>query len=92
MSSLNGSLCLWLFINVLNIYCDSLEGQINKAIVQTTGGLVLGETWGKNWYRFRGIPFAEPPIGDLRFEVSYKFELNSIKYSINITSKGFFQI
>lgn len=46
-----------------------------KLIAQTTSGLVQGEyagyTNGKNKtiIRFRGIPFAEPPIGNLRFEV-----------------------
>lgn len=76
MASLNGSVCLLLFINIFNLLCASLVGQsenvfqYNKAIVQTTSGLVLGETWSKNWYRFRAIPYAEPPVGDLRFEVS----------------------
>ena len=32
---------------------------------------------GKNFHAFRGIPYAEPPIGDLRFRVNY----NQINYT-----------
>lgn len=31
---------------------------------------------GKSYYQFRGIPYAMPPTGDLRFEVS-KFKESS---------------
>lgn len=31
-------------------------------------GVVLQSRLGTNFYAFRGIPFAEPPIGDLRFK------------------------
>lgn len=46
-----------------------------KLIVNTTSGLIQGSLAGyttkkdKTIYRFRGIPYAEPPVGDLRFEV-----------------------
>lgn len=26
---------------------------------------------GKKYFYFKGIPYAEPPIGDLRFKVSF---------------------
>lgn len=47
-----------------------------KLIANTTSGLVQGSiagyttVKGKTIYRFRGIPYAEPPVGPLRFEVN----------------------
>ncbi|KAK9885222.1 hypothetical protein WA026_010726 [Henosepilachna vigintioctopunctata] len=44
----------------------------SDAIVETVNGKVRGKslkTFGKNnFYAFQGIPFAEPPLGDLRFK------------------------
>lgn len=49
-----------------------------KLIVNTTSGLIQGSEAGhtgnnRTIYKFRGIPYAEPPIGDLRFEVKQIF-------------------
>lgn len=61
-------------------------------IVETAEGLVSGEEFigksQKTWYRYRGIPFAEPPVGDLRFEVSILFILIII-YIVNIINAEF---
>lgn len=67
-----------LIVAILSISPTIFEGadaQV-KIIVNTTTGYVAGDNGGVNddipskWYRFRGIPYAEPPIGNLRFEVS----------------------
>lgn len=46
----------------------------NTIIVETVNGPVKGilktSIVGESFYRFRGIPYAKPPIGDLRFKVS----------------------
>lgn len=50
-----------------------------KLIVLTTSGLLQGVEAGftsgkhRTIYRFRGIPYAEPPVGVLRFEVTFYF-------------------
>ncbi|KAL9889116.1 esterase B1-like isoform 1-T1 [Glossina fuscipes fuscipes] len=40
-------------------------------VLKTLTGPVKGAkrltVWGKSYYSFEGIPFAEPPVGDLRF-------------------------
>ena len=36
-------------------------------IVSTTNGAIAGETLADGRRLFRGIPFAQPPVGDLRF-------------------------
>lgn len=70
------SLYLLVSVIILGVHTASVEipqDNVNtnnkQALVETTDGWVQGELYGKNWYRFRGIPFAEPPVGNLRFEV-----------------------
>lgn len=42
-------------------------------IVQTKFGLIRGlvrtNVLGGNYFSFKGIPYAEPPVGKLRFQV-----------------------
>lgn len=44
-----------------------------RLIVETTYGPVFGSKrtsiLGDDFYSFRGIPYAKPPLGDLRFKV-----------------------
>lgn len=61
----------------------------NGVILDTKQGTLKGETLvsrdGRPFYAFYNIPYAEPPIGQLRFEVSYenfKF-FNNIRWSEN---------
>lgn len=47
----------------------------NEKIVQTANGLIRGqheitEREKVDFYTFRGIPYAKPPLGDLRFKVN----------------------
>lgn len=46
-----------------------------EPIVNTCYGRVLGKTLtdikGGTFYGFQGIPYAKPPIGELRFKVGY---------------------
>lgn len=51
-------------------------------IVQTQSGTIRGRESvtlfdGRIYYSFRGIPYARPPINELRFKVNYIVELFS---------------
>lgn len=47
----------------------------NEPIVKTLSGPIMGmiqtSRKGLEFYAFRGIRYAEPPVGDLRFKVSF---------------------
>lgn len=63
---------------------------MNNVHVKLTQGTVIGteETLlnGDPFYIFSGIPYAKPPIGNLRFKVSYTFvsKKNFVHYTILI--------
>lgn len=53
----------------LNVSCES------EKIVQTANGLIRGQheisqREKVGFYAFRGIPYAKPPLGELRFKVN----------------------
>lgn len=62
------------FVIVL-LYLSTFSNAENETkIIYTDCGLVKGRLeytlWGnQSYYAFRGIPYAEPPLGDLRFKV-----------------------
>lgn len=45
--------------------------------VNVANGILEGELlendYGGKYYSFKGIPYAEPPLGDLRFKVMIPF-------------------
>lgn len=60
-------------------------------IVETAKGPVKGvlktSCVGETFYRFRGIPYAKAPVGDLRFKVSVDYK--SIRLGRKCTCKNF---
>lgn len=48
---------------------------MNEPIVKISAGHLLGTTKksieGYTYHAFKGVPYAKPPIGKLRFEVKY---------------------
>ena len=40
---------------------------VTEPVVRTASGLVRGRRNAAGIAAFRGIPFAQPPVGDLRF-------------------------
>lgn len=60
----------------------------NTIIVGTTKGPVKGirktSILGTDFYRFRGIPYAKAPIGELRFKVLVWIIVKYLKNNLNI--------
>jgi carboxylesterase 2 len=50
-------------------------GSKNAPLVTTSSGKVQGTLdtsfQSREFFSFRGIPYAEPPLGDFRFKVSF---------------------
>ncbi|ODN00458.1 Venom carboxylesterase-6 [Orchesella cincta] len=60
------------FMAFILYYNDSLSQRIEGPLVKTKLGYVQGiaslSRKGRLFYEFLGIPYAKPPVGDLRFE------------------------
>jgi para-nitrobenzyl esterase len=56
------------FTAILFPFCGSKAwAEDNALVVRTAGGEVRGEARAKGGAKFLGIPFAQPPVGDLRW-------------------------
>lgn len=69
-----------LAITILTI-CSVTGTELPTIALQqgTLQGINFKTVWGKEYLAFLGIPYAKPPVGDLRFRVSY----NSSSWSIH---------
>merc|ERR1719384_442915 len=62
-------LCL-LLLSLSSLICQETDGSTPTEIVYTGSGPVRGREVikdGKTQYEFLGVPFAQPPVGPLRF-------------------------
>jgi para-nitrobenzyl esterase len=55
------------FLAAITAQSPMSKAQDDPLIVKTSGGRVRGTTRSQGGARFLGIPFAEPPVGDLRW-------------------------
>lgn len=66
-------ICKIISVNTLLVLCNTIFAK-EDPIVETTFGVVKGKTIysrsGMPFYAFQGIPYAKPPVGNLRFKVS----------------------
>lgn len=44
-----------------------VQVNVNEGILE---GEIVNNEYGGKFYSFKGIPYADPPVGDLRFKVS----------------------
>lgn len=60
---------------IANFIVLLLSAAVSGIIVRTKNGRVRGVAdtsfSGRPYHSFHAIPFAQPPLGDLRFTVSY---------------------
>nr|CAD7432288.1 unnamed protein product [Timema monikensis] len=60
------------FGSVLRVFLDSLISTDETVIVNTAEGALRGRILstftGLNFYGFQGVPYAQPPVGSLRFK------------------------
>lgn len=42
--------------------------RVNEGLLE---GEVVQNKYGGSFYSFKGIPYAQPPLGDLRFKVNF---------------------
>jgi para-nitrobenzyl esterase len=68
--------CLSLLVVLLTLQTTAQENQIQESAIQisTPVGIVEGIAENKNVIAFKGIPFAKPPIGELRWKAPVPIE------------------
>lgn len=71
----------WLFLQSVLVDKAWGEGTKGGTVVQVSQGKLMGlEMKSVNqktaYYSFQGIPFAQPPVGELRFMVGRQFFAN----------------
>lgn len=71
---------LLLFVVQLLFFSNSIFADCDAPLVETSEGYVRGTTSfsrnGRVFNIYRGIPYAKPPVGDLRFQVIISMNLN----------------
>lgn len=63
-----GKICLFLIFATFFQYKNATEVTVEQG---TLIGATLLSRNGRQYHAFQGIPFAKPPIDDLRFQVTY---------------------
>lgn len=80
---------LWAAFSI--VYCAPSSSSIEPPIVRTKSGELIGTHATtlldqRKFLSFRGIPYAQPPIGSLRFRVSYIIIWMPLLFSFIFTS------
>ena len=68
---------MFFFLSLFFFNVSLAEEDIETEIISTFSGPVRGKVVSKNnkeHYEFRGIPYAKPPIGQLRFKAPEPIE------------------
>lgn len=73
-------------LGALSSFASKSDSNEYYKIVETSNGLIRGILKstllnGTEYYSFKGIPYAKSPIGDLRFKVSFDWDID-IEFSL----------
>lgn len=67
------SIYIFSFISLIRVNCDLVDESIYRTVETKNGAVrgILKKTifHQKSYFQFMGIPFANPPVGELRFKV-----------------------
>lgn len=55
-------------IACLDMICCKVELKTSKGVIK---GNILNSRDGRPYYSYTGIPYAKPPVGELRFKVYF---------------------
>lgn len=72
--------CLILFLLAIATFFQCQCEPVVTIPLGSILGTIETSRKGIEYYSFRGIPYAEPPVGDLRFRVSDNFLLLPSRY------------
>lgn len=64
----NGAYTLFNVLNTFISFSKNMSVRIRNATI--IGNENVGKLTGRTYYSYLGIPYAKPPIGELRFQVS----------------------
>lgn len=68
--------------NSIHFFCPAIGAETVQVKQGEVSGMIKGSDFGSVYKAYLGIPYAAPPIGELRFKVIFYFFLLSFIFQI----------